>query len=104
MSKCPSTQVNIPVLFDAGDMQDAHSLAACDLRWMESALAQIKSSLESLAETYVKNCPVISAELSRLADHAEMYVYLADHRRDVHDQLADEYKEQFEGNKDIKND
>lgn len=96
MPKHHSTQVNIPGLFDAGDMLDAHHLAACDLRWMELALNHVKSTLKNIADSNAKSSPLISAEITNLANHVEMYGYLVDHRSHVHEQLVEEYKELFE--------
>lgn len=96
MPKHHSTQVNIPGLFDAGDMLDAHLLAACDLRWMELALSHVKSTLKNIADSNAKSSPLISAEITNLANHVEMYGYLVDHRSHAHEQLAEEYKELFE--------
>jgi len=99
MPKSPSTQFAVPGLFNAGDMHDAHELAACDLRWMNSALSHIHSTLRNLAETHAVNSPFITAELTGLINHMEMYRYLADDRCRNHEQLAEDYKEQLEGNK-----
>lgn len=96
MPKHHSTQVNIPGLFNAAAMLDAHSLAACDLRWMELALSHVKSTLKNIADSNAKSSPLISAEITNLANHVEMYGYLVDHRSCVHEQLAEEYKELFE--------
>lgn len=96
MPKYHSNQANIPGLFNAGDMLDAHYLAACDLRWMELALSHVKSTLKNIADSNAKSSPLISAEITNLANHVEMYGYLVDHRSHVHEQLAEKYKELFE--------
>ena len=97
MSKHTSIQVTNPGLFSAGDMHDAHELAACDMCWMSSALDHINSALNNMVNAHANSGHILLAELKRLITHIEMYRYLADDRYLDHLQTAERFKEQLEG-------
>ena len=90
---------NTPKTYDASDLNDAYSLAECDLKWMSTAIGHVKEEIKRI-HALAKDGEVISQyHLSGLITHLDMYEYLVDNRHDYHADQAEAYKAEWEANK-----
>lgn len=90
---------NTPKTYDASDLNDAYSLAECDLKWMSTAIGHVKEEIKRI-HALAKDGEVISQyHLSGLITHLDMYEYLADDRRHHHAKEAKAYEVEWETNK-----
>lgn len=90
---------NTPETYNAGDLNDAYSLAECDLQWMSTAIGHVKEEIKKI-HALVKDGEVISQyHFSELITHLDMYEYLADDRRHYHAKVAKAYEAEWEANK-----
>lgn len=90
---------NTPKTYDASDLNDAYSLAECDMQWMSAAIGHVKEEIKRI-HALAKDGEVISQyHFSELITHLDMYEYLADDRRHHHAKEAKAYEVEWEANK-----
>ena len=87
---------NTPTKYDAGDMHDLASLAACDMDWMYTALVDVRLRVARIKQELTARDVNAQYHFHTLEKVLEMYEYIAEDRTRCHEQQAEAYKEEWE--------
>ena len=90
---------NTPKTYDASDLNDAYSLAECDMQWMSTAIGHIKEEIKRIHDLAKDGKVIPQYHFSELITHLDMYEYLADDRRHYHAKEAEVYNAEWEAEK-----
>lgn len=83
---------NTPKTYDAGDLNDAYSLAECDMQWMSTAISHVRKEIRRLNKLAEDGEEVTQYHFSELITHLDMYEYIADDRQRYHADQAEAYE------------
>lgn len=86
---------NMTETYDAGDLEDAYSLARSDMQWMQTAIRHVKKEIIGMQNLAESGTPIHRYYFSELITHLEMYEYIADERHNHHDNEAEAYKAEW---------
>ena len=89
---------NAPKKYDAGDMHDLASLAACDMNWMQSALNRVHRDFIKLSVD-LQQQGIHSCHFDELKTALEMYSYLAEEHHSYHAEMSEQYEQEWENTK-----
>ena len=89
---------NTPKKYDAGDMHDLASLAACDMNWMQSALNRVRRDFIKLSVN-LQQQGIHSCHFDELKTALEMYSYLAEEHHSYHAEMSEQYEQEWENTK-----
>lgn len=81
------------------NLLDAVSLAASDMRWMNTAISHIRKEVVRLNKLAESGKEVSQYHFSELVTHLEMYEYLADVRSKYHTDESERLNDEFEQEK-----
>lgn len=82
--------------YDAGDMYDTQSLAEHDMNWMHTAIDRVRRDFIDLSKKLQKQ-GVHSCYFDELKTTLEMYSYLAEERHRHHEEMAEQYQQEWKG-------
>ncbi|AYO55270.1 hypothetical protein [Acinetobacter wuhouensis] len=86
---------NTPKTYDAMDLNDAYSLAECDMRWMSVAITDIKKRIKELE----KNLGILATGFYDLKHVIDLYQYVAENRLQHYEEEAETYQTEYNANK-----
>ena len=89
---------NTPKKYDAGDMHDLASLAACDMNWMQSALNRVHRDFIKLSVD-LQQQSIHPCHFDELKTALEMYSYLAEEHHSYHAEMSEQYEQEWENTK-----
>ncbi|UOH16933.1 hypothetical protein [Acinetobacter sp. NyZ410] len=82
--------------YDAGDLLDIYSLAECDMAWMNTSIEFLRRGINDL-QSRVNSGELLSEHhFMSLIKHAEMYDYLSEERHRHYEQMAEQFKNEWE--------
>lgn len=86
--------------YNAGDLHDAYSLAENDLSWMATGFEQIRQGINK-QKTQLEESGGYYGQLDDLIRLTEMFGYVADTRYRETAELANSYRQEHEGRRNI---